>query len=258
MPAVERLKKIENLIAEKSFITICELAAEMKVSESTIRRDIDSLEKENKLIRSHGGVMAAEQANFNLAASRESRNTSIKRAIGRTAASLIEEGDSVFFNSSTTVLEVVRNLNPAIQITAVTDDLVIALELERKNISNIVVLGGTLRNGTHSLMGIIAEANIGSMFFTKVFIGAGGISLEGHVMNYNLQAIELRRKTIAMSDKVILVTDDSKFCKKGFATVITLDKINAIVTNDIPTNIKQVLNELGVRIILCSSEQAGI
>jgi DeoR/GlpR family transcriptional regulator of sugar metabolism len=258
MLAVERLKKIENLVAEKSFLTICELVAEMKVSESTIRRDIESLEKENKLIRSHGGVMAAEQANFNLVASRENRNIGIKRAIGMTAVSLIQEGDSVFFDSSTTVLEVVKNLNPAMQITAVTDDLVIALELERKNISNIVVLGGTLRNGTHSLMGTIAEANIGSMFFTKVFIGAGGISLEGHVMNYNLQASELRKKTIAMSDKVILVTDDSKFYKKAFTTVVTLDKINTIVTNDIPANIRQVLDELGVSIILCSGEQASI
>jgi DeoR family transcriptional regulator, fructose operon transcriptional repressor len=251
MIALERLSKIEEYVNKKSFVMISDLADEFKVSESTIRRDIGILEKECKLLRSHGGVLMPEQSNLSVLMGARGKNQSQKRLIGEEAAKLIEDGDSIFFDSSTTVLEVVKSIKMDIRITAVTNDLVIALELEKKPLVNTIVIGGTLRNGTHSLLGTITESNIGGMFFGKTFLGAAGVSLEGHVMNYNLQAMEFRRRIIAVSDKVILTVDGSKFGRKGFATLVNFDKIHSIVTDEIPESFINVLNSFGVSITIC-------
>ena len=250
MMSVERHRIIEELVNKKGFATIAELAEDLNVSESTVRRDIDFLEKENKLLRSHGGVVQMQQTNINLVIARENSNVNIKRNIGDAAAQLVKDGDSIFLDSSTTVLEIARNLKNDVRITAVTNDLTIALELEKKPNINTIVLGGTLRAGTHSLIGAIADSNLKGMYFSKTFMGAGGVSIEGHIMNYNLEAIEFRKKVISVSDSTILAVDSSKFNKKGFSTVASFDMLEYLITNEIPQDLKAFIESKGVRVIL--------
>jgi DeoR/GlpR family transcriptional regulator of sugar metabolism len=245
MAAIRRLKQIEEMVRDEAFLTISEIAQRMNVSESTIRRDITHLEDRKVVLRSHGGVLPlnpSDSSLFNLVSYREKSNVDIKKKLGRAAAELIEEGDIIFLDSSTTILEVAKNIK-AHNITIVTNDLMIALELENHSAINTIILGGSLRQGTHSMIGPIAENNINGMYFSKVFISPGAISSDGYITHFNLQAVELRKKVIAASEKLIIVADNTKFNKKGFVTAAELSQVAAIVTNEIPQNFKSILTD---------------
>ena len=235
---------------KEGYITFTELAKRYNVSESTIRRDAKFLEEEKVLMRSHGGVISAGQLQSISMESRTEKHKAEKRAIGERAAELIQAGDSVFFDAGITVLEVVKSLKKDLEITAVTNSLLVALELIQRSGIHSILLGGSLRNETFSVVGPLSERNVCDMYFTKAFIGTGGITPDGFITYYNLNSIELKKKVIERSEKVILVADSSKFNKRGFSAAATVDQLNLIVTDSISKPFQTELEGKNVEIIL--------
>jgi len=226
---------------------INKLASMVKVSESTLRRDIMQMEQENIVVRNKGRITLAENVTF--VSARKDVNIVSKQKIGAAAAKLIENNDTIYIDSSTTTLEMVRKIPRNLTLNIVTNNLTIALELEKYPLINVVMLGGMLMNGTSTLLGGIAERNLEGLFFDKAFMGAGGISNEGVVSYYFVQVMNFMRILLEKSEKIIILADSSKYNRNCFVSMITPDMIDTLVTDYIPEELKKHYASFNVNIV---------
>ena len=240
---------IEDCLMKENIIAINKLAKMAGVSEATIRRDIAKMEKLNILLRNRGKVMLT--SNINLVSYRKNININKKQAIGKLAAGIVEDNDILFIDSSTTTLEMAKCLPRDIRLTVITNNLMIALELENRPSVHVIILGGILENGTNTLFGEIAAKNLEGLRFKKAFMGAGGISESGNISYYSMHGVDFIKNIISISDKVIVLADSSKFYKTCLMTVIPCDMVGMLVTDSIPAEIRRAYEEAAAEILLC-------
>jgi DeoR/GlpR family transcriptional regulator of sugar metabolism len=232
MNAQERQKIILELIAENGVVTVSELCDRFGVSDMTIRRDLSALENASLLRRVHGGAVGARGRSYEppvLARIQEHRVE--KQAIGRFAATLVHEGDSIALDIGTTTLELARNLAYVHDITVLTNSLPIANALTDKPGIRLMVAGGIIRPGELSMIGPLAGYTFSRFHIDKAFIGIGGVDLEVGLTEYNLEDAEVKRQMIQNCHRCILLTDSSKFGRKTFAGVAPLSVVDEIVTD---------------------------
>lgn len=244
MKKFERQATIQEIVKSNNYILISEIIEKVGCSESTIRRDIDELERKGLLTRKQGSVMWNE----NLAQNRESfqfrqiQNVEAKKVIGQFATTLIVPNDTLFIDTGTTMLEMVKSL-PNMPLTVVTNDIVIAFELENKSEISCIVLGGIVKPGTHTLMGSLPVSNLDGFYFKKAFFSPGSISKDDGFMFFNMQAMEVRNKVQKISQEKIMVADNSKFDQRGFVKGFSFDQIDVLVTNSITTEWENFLSQ---------------
>lgn len=252
MKKIERLEKIKQITSEGKFISIREIAKNISISESTIRRDLNELEKQNLILRIQGDIIwksGVDNYLENLYNYRTNSNIEIKNKLGAYASSLIEENDFVFFDTGTTIFELAKDISYNVKITAVTNDLSIALELRKRSNITTIVLGGIIQNGTTTLIGSLSEQNIKSMRFNKIFVSPGAINKEGDLMFFNIDSLPLRKKAIELSEELIILADHSKFNHNGFITFATLKDSSVLIT-DSESNIKDINIPDNVKVVL--------
>lgn len=250
MNAHERQKIILQMIAEKGAVTVAELCEQLEVSDMTIRRDLSTLEQASLLRRIHGGAVSARGRSYEppvLTRIQEAR--SAKQSIGKYAASLVHEGDSLAIDIGTTTLELARNLTSLRDITVVTNSLPIANILTDVPGIRLMLCGGIVRPGEHSLIGPVAEYTFSRFYMDIAFIGIGGVDLEAGLTEYNLEDAEVKRHMIHNSQRCILLTDSRKFGLKTFASVASLDVVDDIVTDDgLDPAFQSRLGKLGIKV----------
>lgn len=233
MKAVERQKLILQIIAEHGAVSVTDLAERFDVSDMTIRRDLSALERASLLRRIHGGAVGARGRSYEPPVlSRVQESRSAKQAIGAFAATLVHEGDSIALDIGTTTLEMARHLTRLRDITVLTNCLPIANLLTDQPGIRLMVCGGIVRPGEHSLIGPVAEYTFSRFYIDKAFIGIGGVDLKAGLTEYNLEDAEVKRRMIENSRSCILLTDSSKFGRKTFASVAPLSVLDAVVTDD--------------------------
>ncbi|MBN1565078.1 MAG: DeoR/GlpR transcriptional regulator [Anaerolineae bacterium] len=233
MYAHERHKIILELIGEHGAVTVAELCERFDVSDMTIRRDFAVLEGSGLLRRIHGGAVSARGRSYEppvLARIQEAR--SAKQAIGRFAATLVREGDSIALDIGTTTLELAHNLLHLRDITILTNSLPVANVLLDQPEIRLMLCGGIVRPGEHSLIGPLAAETLSRFHVDKAFIGIGGVDLEAGLTEYNLEDAEVKRRMIQNAARCILLSDSSKFGLKTFASVAPLAAVHEIVTDD--------------------------
>ena len=236
MKKYERLEKIEKIAKEKKIITLPIISEELKVSESTLRRDLKYFEQKGLIEHSNGGFTWKDnRKNFleNIEF-REKQHRKEKQMIGKLAARYIVDGDFVFIESGTTLLEVAKNISSDVAATIVTNDISIANELMVKPNLTIIVLGGVFWYGTNILIGEMTEKNLENMHFSKFFISPGGINSNGDLMFFNMQTSKVRQMGIDLSDKLFVVADNSKFGKNGFVKVGSLNIVDYLISDTVP------------------------
>ncbi|PHQ61528.1 MAG: DeoR family transcriptional regulator [Maribacter sp.] len=250
---VERRRKILNMLAENGQVFVHELSDIFKVSEVTIRNDLDMFESKKLLIRSRGGAMKYSNSvgiDFQLS-DKDKIHYAEKIKIGKKSASLVKEGETIIIDSGTTTMEIARNLNPNFSINVITNAFNIANQLIHAQNINIIVPGGTLRKNSHSLVGPLAEKSLKNFYVDKVFIGVDGFDTTQGAFTPNIEEASLNQIMIDIAKEVILVTDSSKFLRRSLAFICPLDKIDIIVTDK---NInKEDLNRLqdaGIKVLL--------
>jgi DeoR/GlpR family transcriptional regulator of sugar metabolism len=182
MLVAERHQKIVKLVNERKSIRVTELSEIFSVTEETIRRDLEKLEKEHKLARSHGGAIyinssdSMEQPYFE----REIMNVNEKREIALRATKLIDEGDKVILDASSTAWYMAKSL-PDIPLTVLTNSIKVAMELSNKKQVEVISTGGTLQPKSLSFTGPLAEASMDTYHVSKAFISCKGLHLRrGH------------------------------------------------------------------------------
>lgn len=249
MLVAERLQKIVQLVNERGSIRVTELSDLCRVTEETIRKDLDKLEAEGKLMRSHGGAVSIQDNQQEVPYfERETTNVEEKKLIAQAAVGLVEPGDRVMLDASTTAWWIARYL-PDQPLTVLTNSMKVALELSAKEKIQVISTGGILVPNSLSFVGPLTERSLETYHVDKMFLSCKGLHLERGITESNeLQAL-VKRKMIRQSDKVYLLADFSKFGTKAFTHVADWSDIHHVVTDarGNPDMIKQ-LREQGIKV----------
>jgi DeoR family transcriptional regulator of aga operon len=250
---VSRRKKILERIQSTGEVQIASLSREFEVSEVTIRNDLDYLEQKNLLIRARGGAIHSENhvGIDQRLAEKNKLHTREKSAIGRKAASLIRDGETIIIDSGSTTAEIVRNLGEIRHLNVITNALnIVNLLVNQPNV-NLIIPGGYLRQNSMSLVGPLAENNLAGFYVDKLFLSTDGFDTDHGIYTPNLDEAHLNSTMINIAKDVILVTDSSKFKRKSLALICTIDKIRTVITDSgIPADDKSKLEAAGVEVII--------
>ena len=255
----ERIERIQEYLQCTTRATISELRELLKASEATIRRDLDELANIGAVNRIRGGAVLLNTMNAQpLVIQRGFTRAEEKRRIGRRAAELINDGETVFIGSGSTALEVAKNLIGHKNLTVITNSLPVINVLINVPGIKIVVTGGFLRNSELSLIGHLVEKSLSELRADKTIIGMQGIhTLHGLTNDFLPEAMTDR--TIAnFAPELIVVVDSSKFGKISTSFVADLNLVSTIVTDyKISSEILSELQAYGLRVIIAEQNHDG-
>jgi len=247
----QRHQRILDLIDRDATVQVTKLSAEMGVSDATIRRDLDKLEKLGLIHRVYGGAVPAPRADPEPPIlQRGSENALEKQRIGKAAADLVTEGDVVFIGSGTTTQEVACNLVGRRNITVITNALTIVNTLAAEQEITLIMIGGMHRQSELSFIGYIAEMALKELRPHKVIMGIHAINVNDGLTNDYLAEVSTDRVIIHSAPEVIIVADNSKFDKVSTAVVAPIGSITKLITdNNAPFDTVEEIRALGVEVI---------
>ncbi|WP_174614677.1 DeoR/GlpR family DNA-binding transcription regulator [Virgibacillus ihumii] len=247
----ERRNKIMNILYEKKRFTVKELALHIGVSEATLRTDLNKMEEEGLLIRTHGGaILNDESENETSFSAREKKNKQEKIQIAKKAFSFIEEKQCILLDASSTALELARYIkNQPIRLTVVTSGVLTALELKENPDLTVILLGGVVTNRSTSIEGTLGLSILDHVNVDILFTSGNGFSVESGLTDFNLYEVSLKKELVKKASKTIAIVDSSKIGKSSSAVFATPEDISALITDnpvdsDISTRLKQKNIEL--------------
>lgn len=251
MLVAQRHQKIVELVNERSSIRVTELSEIFSVTEETIRRDLEKLEKETKLKRSHGGAVSLQEDDSEIHFSeRVITNVNEKKVIAYEAAKRIVEGDRIILDASTTAWYMSKAL-PNIPLTVITNSTKVVMELSKKEKIEVISTGGRLLSKSLSFVGPIAENSLTMYHVNKTFLSCKGIHLEEGLSDSNEGQALLKKKMIERSDAVILMVDSSKFGKKAFSLIVPPSEVDEVITDrEIDEVSRKLLEKRNVKVTI--------
>lgn len=258
MIAQERYEIILEMLSESNIIKISDIVERLNVSNETARRDLETLQDQKLLKRVHGGAVLTDSLSNipNMAKSLPKIGISYteKVAIGRKAASLVKNGETIFLDVGSTTLQVAKFLKGTKNLTVLTTSLAIINELANSNI-NVIVLGGKLLHDDQLIFSPFTAEIFEKYYVDKSFIGAGGVTLAGGVTDYSENC--LNRKTIKEhSNKTILVIGSEKFGNNALVQVCPLDAIDIIISDmNLKHEFIENCRERGIEVLLAPSAE---
>jgi DeoR/GlpR family transcriptional regulator of sugar metabolism len=251
-PTPERQNQILSLLGKQGRLSVAEIVEQFSISEATARRDLETLASQGKAQRVHGGVIAVEQAPPELPIlEREGEQTDEKNSIGRAAAELIADGETVFLGSGTTVLEAAKHLRDRKNLTVITNSLPVLNALAGRKDVTVVSLGGQLRESELSFIGHITEQALAELRVDKVIMGTRGISLEHGLTNDYLPETLTDRAILKVGRTVIIAADHTKINRIATALLAPLSAMQVFVTDsNAEKKFLQALKKLGIEVIV--------
>jgi DeoR/GlpR family transcriptional regulator of sugar metabolism len=245
------------VLARQGSVRVAQAAAELGVTQETIRRDLERLEREGRLVRSHGGAIPIDLDRTELPLDvRETVHLEQKRAIAAHAAAEIREGHVIALDASSTARELARLL-PNIPMTVVTNSLAVAMVLHDRPRVRVVVTGGVLDGPSRSFIGEMAMEVLDRFHFTRAFISCQGIDLERGLSVTADEQAGIKRRMLALAEESVLLADSSKFGVKAvefFAKVSDLDVI--ITDRGVPRAMVAKIEKAGVRVEVAREDGA--
>ncbi len=249
MFAAQRREKILELIREDGHAKVQELSRLFKVTEVTIRQDLEKLEEQGLIKREHGGAILSDAGtnvrNFSLA---NQTNIEAKRAIAREAVKFISDGDTIILDSGSTTTELARLISGFHNLTVITNALNIAMILGSDASINLNVTGGEFKPPTLSLTGMKAANYFTNIHADKVFLATAGINLKTGLTYPSISDLVVKKAMIEASDTVYLVADSSKIGTSSFASLGALSLVDHIITDSkISTEDEKLFQRFDVR-----------
>ena len=259
----DRLSRILELVVEQSSVEVEEVAELLGVSIATIRRDFDSLARQQLLSRTHGGAVAtggsiALPLNYKMA-----KGDEVKQRIAEAAARLVNRYDIIGINGGTTTTAVARAIaarpefNPGDStdfqpaLTVVTNAVNIAAELTVRHQIKIVVTGGVARPQSYELTGPFAEEVLKEVNIDTAFLGVEAIDVEIGAAARHEDEARVNRQIAARARRIVVVTDSSKFEKRAFASIRPVSEIDVLITdNGLDKKIAKAFKSLGVEVVI--------
>jgi len=232
MFAEERKLKILDSLNKDGKVKVCDLSKFYEVSEVTIRRDLQELEEAELIKRVHGGAVLNDNTKFEPTFSEKiDKFYEEKESVGKLAASMILDGDTIVLDAGTTTLKIVRYIT-AKDITVLTNSVDIAFELSKKQNVEVILTGGTLRWETRALVGPVADNTFKNFKVDKAFIGVNGICIINGLTTPNIIEATTKKEMIKIAKKIIVVCDHTKFNRVSFAKIVDVDSIDLIITDN--------------------------
>jgi len=228
---VEMLRQAETveLLVERGFASVLDLARHFDVSESTIRRSLKELESRGLVRRTHGGALATRQ-NDALSDLHETEHRDEKRAIGQAMAQRILPGQTVLLDRGSTTLEVARHID-APRVTVVTNDLLIGTTIARQQNAHLVFVGGELLPNEYAMWGPTSIQQLENLRVNVAVFGADTVTENG-IYNTSSYEIEVKRKMRAIASEAFFVADSSKFGREALFRVFDFDAFTAGITDE--------------------------
>ncbi|MCM3650910.1 DeoR/GlpR family DNA-binding transcription regulator [Metabacillus litoralis] len=249
----KRINKIEEYIKEHKSVSLDELMEVFKVSKNTIRRDVQELVERDEFKKVYGGVAVKDEdqtAKLEPFQDRQVRHQKEKKIIAKAAAQFINDGDIIFIDSGTTTIELIEYLKEK-NVTVLTNNLDFILRaLPFENLS-IISTGGLLERKTNSFGSIKYIDFLNAYNIKKAFMASTGVSLTNGVTNASPLESELKTAVVNRSIESYLLIDHNKFDKYGLMTYCTLDNIDYLITDQMPSQTyKEYIEANDIKLVL--------
>jgi len=233
--ARERQDHIARFVEEHGRARVAELAVRFAVSGVTIRKDLLVLESAQRLVRTHGGAIAIDRSRPELSFDiRERLQAEEKVRIGAAGAELVQDGESIVMDASTTALSVARQLKGRpgwSQLTIITNGLRIASELAGHPGITVLMLGGRVRREALSVVGQLGDGLFDRINVQKAFLGAAGFTVESGLADATDEEAQIKRSMVSAAREVIAIVDHTKWGRAAFATFCPADQIGLVLTD---------------------------
>lgn len=235
--AEKRQQVILDLLQQDGVVKLQDICNRTTSSESSIRRDLQVLEDQGRLVRIHGGAKVKQSLQRELdMVGKSTQNISDKQEIAQYVASLIQDDDVLYLDAGTTTLALIPFLKQKHRLTVVTNGVEHAACLADLNIRTFL-LGGQLKNTTKAIVGVEAVRNLANFRFNKAFLGINGIHEKYGLTTPDPEEAEVKRTAIDRSEQSYVLADASKFNCVSF-TKVAATNVVTIITNQLPDNIK--------------------
>jgi DeoR/GlpR family transcriptional regulator of sugar metabolism len=248
----ERRQAIADLVQRHGRVEVSELSRRFDVSGVTIRADLQALAERGLILRTYGGAIPAGAGLYELSLlKRRQQQVSEKSRIAQVAAGLVEHGEAVFIDSSSTALAIVGHIKQRRDLTVVTNSLVVAQELLGLLNVTVVMPGGTLHHDTASLIDTGGLALLQNYNIAHGFFGAHGLTLAEGLTDVSAPEAEVKRPLVDMCRQVVAVLDATKWGRAGVASFADVADVDVVITDlNAPEAIVAEVRELGVEVVL--------
>ena len=235
LPTERRQLVIDKLQKEKK-VVVSELSAFFQVSEETIRRDLDKLEKDGIAIKGYGGAVLNEDTKadmpFNV---RKKKNLQGKRKIGEIIETLVSDGEHIIVDPSTTAVSIVKALSQKKDLTIITNSIEVLVELAGDANWNVISSGGNLVGNYLALAGPKAIENISSYYVDKAIISCKGLDKNGGITDANELFSQVKKTMLQSAKQRILAVDHTKFDNIALSRICAITEIDIVVTDEKPS-----------------------
>ncbi len=236
MLAVERKNLIYSKLCEEGRVMVNDLAAEFSVSDETIRRDLDKLEQEGLAQKFYGGAIKAENTFFDLPFHvRQNSNISEKHRIAELVLPMMHDGDYIAVDSSTTALEAIKAAKNLKNLTIITNSVEIILEFSQKSDWNIISTGGSLKTGSLSLVGGVAQKTLKDFNVDLCLCSCKGLDITKGCTESSELGATIKTALMQTAKRKILLVDSAKLDKVSFAKVCDIEEFDTVVTDKKPS-----------------------
>jgi DeoR family transcriptional regulator of aga operon len=250
----ERREQIIQRLRAQGSVQVNDLSHLYGVSTVTIRNDLAFLEKQGIAVRAYGGALICEGNVPGVEPSVEDKsslNTAVKRSIAKVAAELVKPGHRIILDSGTTTFEIARMLRQHTDVIAMTNGMNVANALLEAEGVELLMTGGHLRRQSQSFYGDQAEQSLQNYHFDLLFLGVDAIDLDRGVSTHNEDEARLNRRMCEVAERIIVVTDSSKFNRSSLHKIIDTQRIDMIIVDEgIPAESLDGLRKSGIDVVL--------
>jgi len=250
---IERRKKILEFLSSHGKATVKELSSFSGVTEVTLRNDLKTMEEEGLIKRFHGGAIISEQVDpENFFSVREQKNQNQKSAIAKKAAELVTNGQCILLDGSSTIREFAKLLKTMpVRLTVITNGIYTALELRDNPLITVILLGGVIRVGSTALEGTLGTNILNQLKIDIMFTSASGFTIKDGLMDFNVYEVDLKKRMVESSAKLVTLMDSSKFDTSSLASFAATDQMDTLITDDsAPAEIIAQLRNMNINVLI--------
>lgn len=234
MLAIERKNEILETLQKEQRVLVAELSQKYNVTEETIRRDLEKLEKEGFVKKTYGGAVLNKNIAMDMPLKiREKTNRKEKQLIATKVANLIEEGECIMLDSSSTSLMIAQELKKLNKLTVITNSVEVLIELSGNEGINVISTGGMLRDSSLSLVGKAAQEVLSHYNVDKAIISCKGVDIEKGVTDSHEMEADVKVCMCSRAKTVIIAVDSSKLGEVYFVKVCDLKEGDILVTDSL-------------------------
>ncbi len=258
MTSHERRQSILDLMRRQPGLRVPELAQLLNVSEGTVRNDLNALEADGQVTRVHGGAVLRGQNGFHNVSfhARRQEQTAEKMLIAHCAAELVEDGDSILLDASSTAYCLALAIQGRSRLRVVTNGLDVARFLAQNPTNTVILIGGILSEDGSSVTGLLSQQIIRDLHTQKAFVSCSGFSLERGMTERQIQIEEaqLKREALESARLVVALVDSSKFGREDLTPFARTEQISRLYTDPgITPEWAQIIQQAGIPLTICQA-----